>query len=318
MLPSTVESIIELRQLRAKLTAHAQNFKDWARQGGPINPVWARETGSLKRELHRAQCRAARRIFAAEQEEPRCLGAFQVYRRQRRIEGERTRRQAEHDSLPPWQKQHERAVENEEARQQGNDPTRRTSLEELVPVCNAVGHFERLGSGAAFVCDFCDGFLVWPDLLRIPATRTPLPPGSAYPNWQATGVTSGLAEDEKGERAGGYVVSDADPEIGGSGGAGDSDTVGREKQVVYPPLAIANHLPPERNDWRARILCPYCDEYTYVDQGGEGGGDDVKYNQDENGFPDVEAFREHLEWYHTALPVPPISLPTSASGCRIM
>jgi hypothetical protein len=124
-----------------------------------------------------------------------------------------------------------------------------------------------------------------------------------------------LAEDGEG---GGYVASDPDPETGGDGGNGGNHSVGREKQVVFPPLAIANHLPPEMNDWRARILCPYCDEYTYVDQGGDGGADDVRYTQDEKGFPDVEAFREHLEWYHTALPVPPISLPTSTSSCRIM
>ncbi|KAK0651935.1 hypothetical protein B0T16DRAFT_454350 [Cercophora newfieldiana] len=313
----TIESLVELQQLQLKFTAHAQNFKDWVRQGGPINPVWARETNTLKRELHRAQCRAARRIFAAEQEEPRCLGAFQVHRQQRRNERERRRRQLEQASLPPWQQQHERAVEDEAARQRGevpgHDAARRTSLEELVPVCNAVGRFERLGGDAAFLCDFCDGFLVWPDLLRIPSTRTPLPPGSTYPNWQATGLTSGTAEDgQVGER--GYVVSDADPETGGTAGSRNT-SVGKEKQVVFPPLAIANHLPPEVNDWRARILCPYCDEYTYVDQGGDGGADDVKYTQDEKGFPDVEAFREHLEWYHTALP---ISLPTSTSNCRIM
>ncbi|KAK4453306.1 hypothetical protein QBC34DRAFT_292193 [Podospora aff. communis PSN243] len=285
----TIDSLFELQKLQAKFTAHAQNFKDWARQGGPINPVWARETNSLKRELHRAQCRAARRIFSAEQEEQRCLGAFQVHRQQRRNERERIRRRIEQESLPPWQQQHEQAVEDEAARQRGevpgHDPTRRTSLEELVPACNAVGRFERLGPDAAFVCDFCDGFLVWPDLLRIPSTRTPLPPGSTYPNWQATGAN------------------------------GD---VGREKTVVFPPLAIANHMPPERNDWRARISCPYCDEYTYVDQGEDGGADDMKYAQDEHGFQDVEAFREHLEWYHTALPAPPISLPTSNSNCRIM
>lgn len=316
----TIESICELRQLQVKFSAHAQNFKDWVRQGGPINATWARETGMLKRELHRAQCRAARRIFAAEQEESRCLGAFQVYRQQRRNKAERARRQAARNSLPPWQQQHEQEVEDEAARQQGevpgHDSTRRTSLEELVPTCNDVGRFERLGGDAAFVCDFCDGFLVWQDLLNIPATRTPLPPGSTYPNWQATGLSSGSAEAPEGPGEE-YVISDADLETAGSSNV--NDAIGKEKQIVFPPLAIANHMPPESNDWRARILCPYCDEYTYVDEGEDGGADDVKYAQDEKGFPDVQAFQEHLEWYHTALPVPPIpSLETSALNCRIM
>lgn len=91
--------------------------------------------------------------------------------------------------------------------------------------------------------------------------------------------------------------------------------------VVYPPLAISNHMPPEEGDWRARILCPFCEEYTYLDQGGEDSEEEVKYNQDERGFPNVEKFREHLEWNHTALPVPAIPLPAisnSGSSCRVM
>lgn len=183
-----------------------------------------------------------------------------------------------------------------------------------MPACNSVGRFERLGGcDAAFVCDFCDGFLVWPDLLRIPAVRTPLPPGSTYPNWQATGLSYGADTDP-----GGRTEAHEEREIGPDGSV-DGGEVGREKQVVFPPLAIANHLPPQRNDWRARILCPYCDEYTYMDQGGEDSEEEVKYAQDEQGFPDVKRFQEHLEWYHTALPVPPIpSLRPTTSNCRIM
>ncbi|KAK0720662.1 hypothetical protein B0H67DRAFT_453216, partial [Lasiosphaeris hirsuta] len=256
----TTISLLELRKLLEKFTFHSQNFKDWARQGGPINPIWARETGQLKQELHRAQCRAARRIFAAEQEGSRCLGAFQVHRQQKRNEAERQRRQRARSELPPWQQQHEQAVEDEAARQRGEPPQtaaahslcRSTSLEALVPVCNAVGRFERLGEhDAAFVCDFCDGFIVWPDLQRLPSARTP------------------------------------------------------PKVVVFPPLAIANHVAPEPGEWQAHILCPYCDEYTYLDQG-EDSEEDVKYAQDEKGFTSLEKFREHLEWYHTALPVPAI------------
>ncbi|KAK1760763.1 hypothetical protein QBC47DRAFT_13839 [Echria macrotheca] len=294
----TGASLVELRALQAKFAAHAQNFRDWVRTGGPINPIWARETSELKRDLHRAQCRAARRIFSAEQDQPRCLGAFQVYRQQRRAEAERARRQRAQSERPPWQQQHEQEVEAQQQQDQGtaepgNPSRRKTSLEDLVPVCNSVGRFERLGRhDAAYVCDFCDGFLIWHDILRVPAARTPLPPGSTYPNWQATGLTSG---------------------------AEDGVPVGTEKQVVFPPLAIANHVPPDEGDFRARILCPYCDEYTYLDQGGQDSEEEMRYAQDERGFADVDKFREHLEWNHTALPVPAIPvISSSVSNCRVM
>ncbi|GAB1314349.1 hypothetical protein MFIFM68171_04559 [Madurella fahalii] len=292
----TFESLQELQTLLAKFEFHAQNFKDWARQGGPINPTWARETAELSGELHRAQCRAARRIFAAEQEGSRCLGAFQVYRQQKRNEAERQRRQRARDELAPWQQQREQSVEDEEARQRGEvpgrDPKRRSSLEELVPCCNAVGRWQRLGGShdAAFVCDFCDGFIVWPDLRSMPSARTPLPPTAVagYPHWQAKGVSAETGED---------------------------------KLIVFAPLAIANHMAPEPGEWQAGLMCPYCEEDTYLDEGED--SSELKYAQDEKGFPDLEAFRQHLEWYHTAMPVPPISalasaLPSAASNCRVM
>ncbi|KAK3378150.1 hypothetical protein B0H63DRAFT_238227 [Podospora didyma] len=289
----TAASLTELRNLHVKFDYHTQNFKDWAKQGGPINPIWVRETAELKWELHRAQCRAARRIFAAEQEGSRCLGAFQVYRQQKRKEAERQRQQQNTDELPLWQQQHQQAVQDEAARERGevpSDPRRRSSLEELVPCCNAVGRFERLGDlDAAFVCDFCDGFIVWPDLQTMPSARIPLPASSsAYPNWQA---------------------------------AGRNKSNGAEKTVIFAPLAIANHLAPGPAEWQAGILCPYCDEYTYLDQG-EDSEEDVKYAQDEKGFQDLESFQAHLEWYHTAIAVPAIpALPSglpSSSNCRVM
>ncbi|KAK0754835.1 hypothetical protein B0T18DRAFT_47043 [Schizothecium vesticola] len=320
----TPESLIELYALSKKFTAHAQNFRDWARQGGPINPIWARETGDLKRELHRAQCRAARRIFSAEQEQPRCLGAFQVYRQQKRAEVERQRRQRAREALPPWQQQQQQQQQPPPASQSPplpppaaapddtspSSPHRRTSLEALVPACNAVGRFERLGAhDAAFVCDFCDGFLVWPDLAQIPAERTAQPPSSStYPHWQATGMTSGA--DAQDEERPGQTRTGAAPK--------------REKQIVFPPLAIANHLAPEPGDWRARILCPYCEDETYMDPGGEDSEEEARYNQDERGFVDVEAFRAHLEWTHTAMAVvPPIGVPkvlaeAAGGSCRVM
>lgn len=164
-----------------------------------------------------------------------------------------------------------------------------------MPVCNAVGRFQRLGSGesshdVAFVCDFCEGFLVWPDLQSMPSTRMALPATAVggYPHWQAGGTSAESGED---------------------------------KAVVFAPLAIANHMAPEPGDWQAGVVCPFCEEETYLD-GGEDSAE-MRYVQDESGFPDLEAFRAHLEWYHTALPVPPIStlasaLPAAASNCGVM
>ncbi|KAK4241258.1 hypothetical protein C8A03DRAFT_30603 [Achaetomium macrosporum] len=326
----TPESLQELSSLLTKFEFHAQNFKDWARHGGPINPVWARETVQLRRDLHRAQCRAARRIFATVQDGDRCLGAFQVYRQQKRNEADRQRRQRDKEELPPWQREQQQqqqqqrgsdgqvgVVEDEEdavaaSRQPGGEglssmgellasmsppraggSKRRGSLEELVPRCNAVGRFQRLEGGsqdAAFVCDFCDGYIVWPDLRSMPSERMPLPPTavSGYPHWQANGISA---------------------------------ETGEEKTVVFAPLAIANHMPPEPGDWQAALMCPYCEEDTYLDEGED--SSELKYVQDEKGFPDLEAFRAHLEWYHTAMPVPPLSalaskLPSAASNCRVM
>jgi hypothetical protein len=165
-------------------------------------------------------------------------------------------------------------------------------LEELVPSCNEVGRFQVLGEShdAAFVCDYCEGFIVWPDLSSIPSERTPLAPTAVtgYPHWQAKGVSA-----DNGE----------------------------EKVVVFAPLAIANHMPPKPGGWQAGLICPYCEEDTYLDEGED--SSELKYVQDEGGFPDLEAFRAHLEWYHTAMPVPPISslastLPAAASNCSVM
>ncbi|KAJ9131112.1 Mediator complex subunit 3 fungal domain-containing protein [Pleurostoma richardsiae] len=312
------QSLEELRALRTKFSSHAQNFKDWLRTGGPINPIWARETGELKRELHRAQCRAARRIFAAEQEaNARCLGAFEVYRRQRELEARRGKRRSRPDSryghaarheLPLWngsgsddaaaaarQQQQRRQQDAKQPQQYGEEELtapaqrRRPSLEELVPACNAVGKFERFGDrDIAFSCDFCDGFIVWEDVREMPSRRAPPPPGiTEHPNWQAAARSvSGELED---------------------------------KTVVFAPVAIANHVAPAPGRWQAGILCPYCDEYTYYAQGDDE-LEQVRYAQDEEGFPDLKSFQQHLEWYHTAVPVPSIPLLPKAAraSCSVM
>jgi hypothetical protein len=253
-----------------RIELHVSNFKEWARAGGPINPIWAKETADLKRELHRAQCRAARRIFESKQESStRCLGAFQVYRQQR-------------------------AWTNRLNIEEGEYQLRH--LEELV-ACNSVGKFERFADqDIAFVCDFCDGYIVWPDLEGMPSMRSadetatspvsPISPTTSTPNWQATGFSMAARE---------------------------------QKDVVFAPLAIANHIAPQGGDFVARLLCPFCEGvYSYAQ--GDDEMEEIRYAQDESGFEDLQALQEHLEWQHTPsqLPVSIPSLSTTTSNCVIM
>lgn len=158
------------------------------------------------------------------------------------------------------------------------------TLEELVPTCNAVGHFERFGDrDIAFVCDFCDGFIVWEDMMKMPAER------------DRSAVTAGMTDQPNWQAQ------------------TKSVTTGEDKTVVFAPLAIANHLCPNLGDWQARLLCPYCDEYGYYEAGDE---DETRYAQDERGFGSLREFQEHLEWYHTSVAVP--SLPAAAKNCVVM
>ncbi|KAK4105029.1 hypothetical protein N658DRAFT_564722 [Parathielavia hyrcaniae] len=318
----TPESLHTLQTLLARFQSHTQTLTDWVRHGGggrPIDPAWARDTARLRRDLHRAQCRAASRIFAAEQDGGRCLGAFQVYRlMMRRSAGGGKEREGVGvgvgEGVLPWQQQQQQQQLEENGRREGmigigmagaagqvsdSREDLRGSLEELVPSCIAVGKFQLMVGGAdegdeshdaAFVCDFCEGFIVWPDLRSMPSERMPLAPTAVtgYPHWQARGESAATGED---------------------------------KTVVFAPLAIANHMPPEPGKWQAGLICPYCEEDTYLDEGED--SSELRYVQDDRGFADLEAFREHLEWYHTAMPVPPISalasaLPSTASSCGVM
>jgi len=255
--------------------------------------MWARDTLQLRRELHRAQCRAAQRIFQADQDtNARCLGAFLVYRKQREHEALRRREREGQALLPQWQQQQLRGEERAQLeaghRHEGVENTRRASLEALVPDCNAVGTFQRLGEGdVAFVCDFCDGHIVWRDTLSMPAARTAPPPPPAspeaepYPHWQAEANSASTTEP---------------------------------KTIVFAPLAIANHLAPGGGAaWEARLWCPFCDDYTYYHHDGD---EQTRYAQDDGGFDDLALFQEHLEWTHTAMPVP--ALPASTNNCRVM
>ena len=276
------ESIAELHSLHARFDAHAQNFRDWSAAGGPVNPVWARETTSLRRLLHRAQCRAVARIFALEQEsQPRCLGAYLLHRRQR-----------------AWANQPCNRGGGGSSTGTGADDAneyRRRQREELA-TCNAAGKFERFGdSDVAFVCDFCDGYLVWPDLEAMPSLRAadealagspdpvpPAPTGAGIEHWQATG----------------FALSTR-----------------AEKSVVFAPVAVGNHLAPEPGEWRARVVCPFCDDEFVLSQ-----GDDemeaTRYGGEERVYEDLAAFQGHLEWQHTALPRP--SFPSSRGSCATM
>ncbi|RYP69361.1 hypothetical protein DL771_006171 [Monosporascus sp. 5C6A] len=329
-------SLDELRGLATLFGLHAQNFREWMRDGGPINPMWARETIRLRRELHRAQCRAARRIHDAEQETPsRCLGALQVYRVQRRPEAVGAA------ATTPQQRQLHH-------RNSGQNNNRPRHLEEL-RACNETGHFERFGekdidesdiveTDIAFVCDFCDGYIVWEDLREMPSVRAgwqppardPLEPLSttttptkkiarkpAVRTAAATAPQQITKPDTVTTTTSSTTSSTSTTQTQTQTAAPDqwqatgfARTSGAEKTVVFAPVAIANHMPPEPGDWLARILCPFCDEY-YYEEPGDDEVERVRYTQDEGGFADLAAFQEHLEWYHTSL-VP------SASKCSVM
>ncbi|KAM5345017.1 hypothetical protein ACJ41O_010879 [Fusarium nematophilum] len=260
------ESIEELKALKDQFTSHIQSIRDWSRSGGPINPIWVRETHGLQRKLHRAQCRAARRIYNSEKEaSSRCLGAFLVHRKQRE-----------------WTVNRAVPDEAEYARR----------YREELRLCNTVGSFKRLGDrDIAFVCDYCDGHVVWEDIEAMPSIRTfqeaaaspilTLSPTVDNPHWQATGFTL---------------------------------SAHAEKQVVFAPVAIANHVAPRHRDWMAGLLCPYCEEESTEPQ--------EQYDEEDAWRPDLEyegmeAFKEHLEWQHT------VTAPTStalapSSNCVVM
>ncbi|OTB07741.1 hypothetical protein M426DRAFT_53052 [Hypoxylon sp. CI-4A] len=274
------ESLEDLRILCTRFELHAQTFKDWVRSGGPIDPSLALETLDLRRELHRAQCRAARRVHTAQQIDTatprsRCLGALQIHHLQQR-----------------------RNVEVDEER----------------VACAQTGRFERLGDhDIAFVCDFCDGFLVWEDLRAVPTTRlqqqqlsNPNRPTSAT----NTPTVPTAAQNINNANGTGGDGENINPAIANWQSRGIAMTNGEAKTIIFAPVAIANHLPPEVGEWTSRILCPHCDEYYYEEQG-DGDMERVRYAQDDRGLEGVKAFQEHLEWTHGSI-VP------STSNCGVM
>lgn len=263
---------------------HIQNIREWSRSGGPVDAVWVRDTKSLQRQLHRAQCRAAQRVFSSAKEtSQRCLGAFIIHRKQR-----------------AW-------VAARRAGASDYDCQRRQTDE--VDECYTIGGFERLGDlDVAFVCDYCDGHVLWDDVETVPTTRTgvdSLPDGASAALAAGSLLpTSTPLQDKHGAalgewRATAVTRSDQQP-----------------KQVVYPPIAIASHIAPVRRDWLARLMCPLCEDAAEprdID-------DEEEIWQPENLFDDLATLQEHLEWQHAPSPLPttlPVSLP-STDKCIVM
>lgn len=294
----TDDSIRELRELRDRHTELVDRLRAWTRTGGPIEASWALATQRLQRELHLAQCRAARRIFVSGQESSgpaaHCLGAFLVRREQVRRRGGS-------------------AVGVERAEYQ------RRHLEEL-RACRRVGGFQRFGDvDMAFVCDFCDGHLVWGDVERVPSAPTthdsspspwpappvdgPSPPTSPTDNANTSTAYFGAAAAAAGGAAGVTHQQPQQLQQESWQATTYSMTRHREKQVVFAPLAIANHVPPHPGDWLARLTCPFCEDEAArpvdVDE------DDEAWRPGDAVFEDLEALQEHLEWYH---------VPRAASG----
>ncbi|KAI0188710.1 hypothetical protein F4808DRAFT_55857 [Astrocystis sublimbata] len=328
------DSLDELHELSTRFQEHSQNMKNWVRSGGPIEPEWAAETRWLRRELHRAQCRAVRRIhddLEGSSSRPRCLGALLVWRSQKR--------QQSHD--PPLQA-HPSDSQRQQPYSQRDDqiPSNSTRNHEIL-ACNSTGKFQRLGPenrDIAFVCDFCDGFLVWEDLRSMPSTRqqhASAPASSTtglQENWAATGFSHPRSP---------FTETGSYPSSGGPGSEveledrsskpsyqtrvrsremtaeADTEMRGEEKTIVFPAVAIANHLPPDLGEWQAPLLCPLCDEYYYEEQG-DGDMDRVRYTQDERGFESVAALQEHFEWTHSSLVPSLADVKSKTPSCELM
>ncbi|KAI1504150.1 hypothetical protein F5X99DRAFT_52408 [Biscogniauxia marginata] len=326
-----IESLEDLRVLCTRFELHSQTFKEWVRAGGPINASWATETLTLKRDLHRAQCRAARRIYdeagqAALSARTRCLGAQQVLRVQRQL-------------ASPESNGNNRNANGTTAQGSGQQQQQYTfhygSLEELV-ACNSMGKFERFGEqDIAFVCDFCDGYLIWEDLREMPSHPT-IPPPLRRDTKNSNNNTNDLSTENNNNNGGGgnRNSSSNDNNTTNWQATGFAMSDGQEKTIVFAPVAIANHLPPDtepvavgagfltvpgvpggggaEDSWQSRVLCPLCDANYHEEPGDDGAVERVRHAQDERGYASVAALREHLEWSHASLLAP------SAGSCGVM
>ncbi|KAG6132176.1 hypothetical protein E4U12_003310 [Claviceps purpurea] len=288
----TYETIRELGILRTRFIAHVRQLKDWSRSGGPINAVWIRETQSLQQDLHRAQCRAAGRIFTSLHESSqRCLGAFLVRRAQRALAASNL---PPPPPLPPssssQQQQHGQG-------QQQQDITKKQieerQLREL-GACTQTGSFSRFEDDVAFICDFCDGHLLWTDLESVPTKRIPTykpkppPSSSSSPSPSPSASASASASTSASGRG---FTTDACWQA-----TGLTSTGPEEKTVIFAPVVIANHVVPVHGDWRARMTCPYCEEDSQQPQ--EKDDEEPVVERREDVFEDVGEMQAHLEWLH--------------------
>ncbi|KAI0157738.1 hypothetical protein GGR57DRAFT_53730 [Xylariaceae sp. FL1272] len=326
------ESLDELRELCTRFAQHSQSFKDWIRIGGSLDPELAHQTRWLRRELHRAQCRAARRIrddLETANSRPRCLGALLVWRSQQQ--------QVRQNQTQPQTHSQPQQYPQSDITPMGQQPERSSNVE--IAACNSTGVFQRFGTSnhdIAFVCDFCDGFLVWEDLRSMPSTRQRAASSapSMSENWAATGFTNPQISPHRQthsrhqsrtySRTNNHSHSGPlDIELRTSGESGFADAIpstekqGEEKIILFPPVAIANHLPPEPGEWQAPLLCPLCDDYFYEEQG-DGDMDRVRYTQDEQGFETVADLQQHLEWSHASLLPSLTDVAPKASNCAVM
>ncbi|KAG6096549.1 hypothetical protein E4U31_005379 [Claviceps sp. LM219 group G6] len=275
----TYETIRELGLLRTRFIAHVRQLKDWSRSGGPINPVWIRETQSLQQDLHRAQCRAAGRIFTSLHESSqRCLGAFLVRRAQRAVAA---------SNLPPPSSQQQQQQQQQGQGHQQQDMTEKQIKERQLRelgACTQTGSFSRFEDDVAFICDFCDGHLLWTDLESVPMRRIPtykpLPLPSPSPSASASASASG----------GGFITDTCWQ------ATGLTSTGPEEKTVIFAPVVIANHVVPVHGDWRARMTCPYCEEDSQQPQ--EKDDEEPVVERREDVFEDVGEMQAHLEWLH--------------------
>lgn len=334
--------------LRAQFAMHTATFKDWLRQGGPVNPLWANDTLDLRRQLHRAQRRAAARVHASQQADiagtHRCLGAFEVYRRQRRLDDRR--RKYERRPSSRYESTRDEIARAEQG--QGGGPGlkqrgRIPSWQQQTPTMGALdqgfeavemGELGPKGGAGAQQRPYSPqpGDEAEPDDAgpATPSLEELVPACNAVGRFERFGdrdiafscdfcdgflVWEDLASmpaerDASTIAAPGVLLATEQPNWQARGTAVSS---GEAKTVVFAPLAIANHLGPDAGDWQARISCPYCDNYDYYEAGDEG---ETKYVQDERGFGSLREFQEHLEWYHTSVGVS--SLPAAAKNCVVM
>ncbi|PFH55742.1 hypothetical protein XA68_17699 [Ophiocordyceps unilateralis] len=249
------DSLQELRKLRSRFRDLVSALKDWTRSGGPIDAVWVLDTHALQKDLHRAQCRAARRIFTSDRESSsRCLGAYLVGR-----------------------------------------------AKDASAACHVVGGFERFGDvDVVFVCDFCDGHLLWLDVEAVPLPALTSPTAAARTSSTTTTssmtTTSSTSTNTTSQTT--TTVNPPPPSQTWQLPAYSAST-STPKHVVSPLVAIANHVAPAHGDWLAPLLCPYCEQEARRPHDDDDDDEaDAFRSVDVDEFDDLAALQDHLDAYH--------------------